>query len=199
MFKAPIVFGKPVKSVLTSAQKDCLSFITQNPKLPIPWHQLTHIDSVGRQSAIDGLVNDGLIDSRHALNMRGICHLVVDCNMPFTEILKIYPNAFRNMANEIAQVRKILPSDDHANIYFYYTFKQVIEWDLFDASHNIADLKEKEAIKSCLEVASKLLDDGRIGYDKILMFMNVPVRMTQDQKISKEQVKYAIEMYKGYL
>lgn len=188
-----------MQSTLSDVQKECLLFIPQNPKLPIPWNQLTHLNSKARDEAIKGLVDAGLIDKRHALNMRGVCHLIVDCNMPFTEILRIYSGAFQNMSFEINKAKKILETDDSFNVYYYYTFRQYIEWDLFDSSHDFKNLDQMQAMKVILEVGLKLLDDGRVNHEKILLLLNMPAQMMKDHKISKHEVKQALEMYKGYL
>ena len=188
-----------MQSTLTTIQKDCLMFIPQNPKLPIPWNNLTHIDASERKTAVKGLVDMGLIDNRHALNMRGICHLVVDCNMPFNEVLKIYGNAFLSMAQEIHRIKLTLGSDNELNIFYYYTFKQMIEWDLFDSNHNFKDLDQKQALKVLVEVGLRLVDDPRVSHDKILLLLNMPAQMIKDHQISRDDVRQALTMYRGYM
>lgn len=181
--------------MLSETEKRHLAFILENPRLLIPWKDLPEYSD----KALESLHEQGQLNPNGALTMRGVCHLVVDCNVPFSRILQTFARSFEPMKSEIDKAKRILETEDHFNIFYHYNFKQYLEWDMFNERHGWKRMEQKELLKAYVQIGLKLIDDGRIPFEKFFDLLGVPKGLMNDMKMSKEQAKYVLQTTLSYL
>lgn len=141
------------------------------------------------------LVAKGILQkARPEFTNRGILHLVVDCNVPYLTIRHTFPAATKD-DEDLAVVEKHLEQEGWVNRFYYYKFKQHIEWDLFNQDHSLKKGNQKETNDFAMIVFERLVDDGTIPLEKILKLYGLPEHLLS--RIDRSVIKEVFRMYKG--
>lgn len=154
-----------------------------------------------RKVILDELIGLGIFEkTRPVITNRGICHIIVDCNMPYMKVKSAYASSFGvASAEEEARARKAFDRDEWVNIFFFFKFKKYLEWDSFDETHHIRRIPEQQISKYNIEMCQALLEDGRIPVEQVLKLYSIPMALFDKLGVEKSRISSILDMAKGYL
>lgn len=137
---------------------------------------------------------------RPVFTNRGISHLVVECKVPFLQVIETFPKEHSSpeIQTELAHLRKHLDNNEAwINIYYFHKRAQYIEWDLFDEQNYIKHLDVDQLRSFSFAVFERIVKDGRIPLENVLRFYGIPESMITSGRVDNHVMREVFNQLKS--
>lgn len=132
------------------------------------------------------LIALGALDrERPAFTNRGICHLVVECKVPFSVVQQTFPKEYASAGGEINHMKNKGFAESEMDIYFYHKYAQYLDWDLFDQSGTYKYMDPEQLHKFSFAVFERMVRDERIDLAKVLRMYGLPKRIITERNLDR--------------